>query len=93
MLVLNDAEARLLTGHKNIILAAQSILEMGPKYVVIKKGEYGSMLYSKEGDIFILPAYPTTTVIDPTGAGDSFAGAMMGYMAQVGKYGIRFNGI
>ena len=85
MLVLNDGEARLLTGQKNIILAAQDILKMGPRYVVIKKGEYGSMLCDKDGDMFILPACPTTTVIDPTGAGDSFAGAMMGYMANVGR--------
>jgi sugar/nucleoside kinase (ribokinase family) len=85
MLVLNDGEARLLTGQKNTILAAQDILKMGPRYVVIKKGEYGSMLCDKDGDMFILPAYPTSTVIDPTGAGDSFAGAMMGYMADIGR--------
>jgi sugar/nucleoside kinase (ribokinase family) len=85
MLVLNDGEARLLTGQKNVILAAQDILKMGPRYVVIKKGEYGSMLCDKDGDMFILPAYPTSTVIDPTGAGDSFAGAMMGYMTEIGR--------
>jgi sugar/nucleoside kinase (ribokinase family) len=85
MLVLNDGEARLLTGQKNVILAAQEILKMGPRYVVIKKGEYGSMLCDKDGDMFILPAYPTSVVIDPTGAGDSFAGAMMGYMADIGR--------
>jgi sugar/nucleoside kinase (ribokinase family) len=84
MLVLNDGEAKLLTGQHNLVLAAKSILEMGPRFVVIKKGEHGSMLYDTEGDIFLLPAYPATTVIDPTGAGDSFAGGMMGHLAQSG---------
>lgn len=82
MLILNDGEARLLTGQQNLITAAKRILEMGPRFVVIKKGEHGSMMYTREGDCFILPAYPTTVVIDPTGAGDSFAGGMMGYLAQ-----------
>lgn len=85
MLVLNDGEARLLTGQKNIILAAQDILKMGPKFVVIKKGEYGAMMCDNTGEMFILPAYPADKVIDPTGAGDSFAGAMMGYMAKVDR--------
>ena len=58
---------------------------MGPKVVVIKKGEYGSMLMDKDGNCFMLPAYPTTNVKDPTGAGDSFAGAFMGYLAKAGK--------
>jgi sugar/nucleoside kinase (ribokinase family) len=82
MLVLNDGEARLLTGQQNLITAAKRILEMGPRFVVIKKGEHGSMMYTRDGDCFILPAYPTPVVIDPTGAGDSFAGGMMGYLAQ-----------
>ncbi|HOK65698.1 MAG TPA: PfkB family carbohydrate kinase [Anaerohalosphaeraceae bacterium] len=82
MLILNDGEARLLTGQQNLITAAKRILEMGPRFVVIKKGEHGSMMYTREGDCFILPAYPTPVVIDPTGAGDSFAGGMMGYLAQ-----------
>jgi sugar/nucleoside kinase (ribokinase family) len=85
MLVLNDAEAQLLTGQQNIILAAKDILAMGPRIVVIKRGEFGSMLYDSNGDCFILPAFPTETVIDPTGAGDSFAGAMMGYLAKAGR--------
>lgn len=55
---------------------------MGPRFVVVKKGEHGSMMYTRDGDCFILPAYPTTVVIDPTGAGDSFAGGMMGFLAQ-----------
>jgi sugar/nucleoside kinase (ribokinase family) len=82
MLVLNDGEARLLTGQQNLITAAKKILEMGPRFVVVKKGEHGSMMYTRDGDCFILPAYPATVVIDPTGAGDSFAGGMMGYLAQ-----------
>ncbi len=58
---------------------------MGPRIVIIKEGEYGSMMANSKGDCFILPAFPTTVVIDPTGAGDSFAGALMGYLAQAGK--------
>jgi len=85
MLVLNEGEARLLTGQRNLITAAQRILEMGPRVVIIKNGEYGSMMANSDGDCFILPAYPTTVVIDPTGAGDSFAGALMGHLAHAGK--------
>jgi len=84
MLILNDNEAKLLTGQKNLVTAAKSILEMGPRFVVIKKGEHGSMMYDTKGDVFLLPAYPATVVIDPTGAGDSFAGGMMGYLSQAG---------
>ena len=82
MLVLNDGEAKLLTGQQNLVTAARKILELGPRFVVIKKGEHGSMMYTMDGDCFILPAYPATVVIDPTGAGDSFAGGMMGYLSQ-----------
>ena len=84
LLVLNDGEAKLLTGQHNLVSAAKSILDMGPRFVVIKKGEHGSMLYSAEGNTFLLPAYPTAVVIDPTGAGDSFAGGMMGHLSQTG---------
>src|SRR3954466_6089090 len=70
-LVLNDGEARLLTEKKNLIAAARDVLKMGPKFVVIKKGEHGSMLVS-DRDVFVLPAYPADKVVDPTGAGDSF---------------------
>lgn len=84
LLVLNDGEAKLLTGQHNLVSAAKSILEMGPRFVVIKKGEHGSMLYDAEGNIFLLPAFPAAVVIDPTGAGDSFAGGMMGCLAQSG---------
>ncbi|MHC5060462.1 MAG: PfkB family carbohydrate kinase [Planctomycetota bacterium] len=85
MLVLNEGEAKLLTGQRNLMTASQNILEMGPRVVIIKKGEYGSMMVNSDGDCFILPAFPTAVVIDPTGAGDSFAGALMGYLAQAGK--------
>lgn len=81
MLMLNDSEARLLTGEHNIVKAASKISAMGPKYVVIKKGEHGAVLF--EGDeIFIVPAYPVAHLIDPTGAGDSYAGAFIGYLSN-----------
>ena len=79
-LVLNDGEARLLTEKKNLIEAARAVLKMGPKFVVIKKGEHGCMMCSAT-DTFVLPAFPADKVVDPTGAGDSFAGGMMGYLA------------
>jgi len=83
-LVLNDVEARLLTGTMNLVTAGRRILELGPRFVVIKKGEHGSLLVSRD-DLFSLPAYPTERTIDPTGCGDTFAGAMMGYIAQQGR--------
>ncbi len=79
-LALNNDEAELLTGKKNPVTAARHILEMGPRFVVVKKGEHGCILVHRDG-IAALPAYPTETVIDPTGAGDSFAGGMMGSLA------------
>lgn len=78
--ILNDAEARLLADENNLALAGRKLLEYGPKFVVIKKGEHGAMLITREG-LAVLPAYPTMEVKDPTGAGDSFAGGMMGYLA------------
>ena len=84
-LVLNDGEARLLTEKKNLIEAAREVLKMGPKFVVIKKGEHGCLMCS--GDhVFALPAFPAEKVIDPTGAGDSFAGGMMGYLSTQGNF-------
>ncbi|MEX2170960.1 MAG: PfkB family carbohydrate kinase [Pirellulales bacterium] len=80
-LVLNDSEAKLLTGTENLVAAGHAVREMGPKFVIIKKGEHGAMFFS-EYETYVLPAYPTPKVIDPTGAGDSFAGGMMGYLAQ-----------
>ena len=85
-LVLNDGEARLLTEEKNLINAARQVLKMGPKFVVIKKGEHGSMMVTQNDDVFVLPAYPADRVIDPTGAGDSFAGGMMGYLSTQGTF-------
>ncbi|HCP82980.1 MAG TPA: sugar kinase [Planctomycetaceae bacterium] len=81
-LVLNDSEAKLLTGHENLISAAKAVLDLGVSFVVLKKGEHGA-LYVSADDMFVLPAYPTEAVKDPTGAGDSFAGGMMGYLASV----------
>jgi sugar/nucleoside kinase (ribokinase family) len=86
-LVLNDGEARLLTGKKNLVEAAGDVLKMGPKFVVIKKGEHGCLMRSGE-DTFVLPAYPAAEVVDPTGAGDSFAGGMMGYIASQGCFSL-----
>ena len=82
-LVLNDSEAFMLTEESNLIKAADHILTMGPKFVVVKKGEHGSLLIHKDGEI-VLPAYPARAVIDPTGAGDSFAGGMMGFLSATG---------
>ena len=84
-LVLNDGEARMLTGEKNLVSAAKAVLKMGPKFVVIKKGEHGCLLCGDRGE-FVLPAYPAEKVIDPTGAGDSFAGGMMGYLSTQGTF-------
>lgn len=80
-LVLNDSEAKLLTGDENLVSAGHKVLAMGPKFVVVKKGEHGAMFFSKH-ETYVLPAYPTDRVVDPTGAGDSFAGGMMGYLAS-----------
>jgi sugar/nucleoside kinase (ribokinase family) len=83
-LVLNDEELRQLTGKPNLISAAHAVLEMGPSMVVAKQGEYGSALITKD-DFFALPAYPLHTVVDPTGAGDTFAGGFVGFIAsQIG---------
>ncbi|MBL7105981.1 MAG: bifunctional hydroxymethylpyrimidine kinase/phosphomethylpyrimidine kinase [Phycisphaerae bacterium] len=84
-LVLNEAEARILSGKDNLVVAAERILDMGPDVVIIKKGESGSIMCDKNGQIFVLLAYPSAKVTDPTGAGDSFAGGMMGYLAKSRK--------
>ncbi len=84
MLMLNDSEAALLTGRRNMREAAEAILDMGPKYVVIKRGEHGAMLFSGP-HIYFVPAYPVHAVHDPTGAGDTFAGAFMGALAKSGE--------
>ncbi len=82
--VLNDEEARMLTGERNLMKAASLVLGMGPRYVILKKGEHGAFLMGNDVH-FSLPAYPVEKVIDPTGAGDTFAGGFMGYIAKVGN--------
>jgi len=84
-LVLNDSEAKLLTGDDNMVRAGHAIRELGPRFVVIKKGEHGAMFFS-EHETYVLPAFPIADVVDPTGAGDSFAGGMMGYLAEQGNF-------
>ena len=84
-LVLNDAEAKLLAQDENLVRAGHAVREMGPRFVVIKKGEHGAMFFS-EHEMYVMPAYPTEKVLDPTGAGDSFAGGMMGHLASLGRF-------
>lgn len=84
-LVLNDSEAKLLTGEENLVIAGNKVRQFGPKFVVIKKGEHGAMFFS-EFETYVLPAFPTAEVVDPTGAGDSFAGGMMGYLTERDNY-------
>jgi len=81
---LNDEEARLISGEDNLVRAGKKIMGMGPEFVVLKKGEHGAMLFSREG-ISVVPALPLDDFRDPTGAGDTYAGAMLGYMAREGK--------
>jgi sugar/nucleoside kinase (ribokinase family) len=88
VLTINDAEARQLSGEYSLVKAAKKILTMGPKYLIIKKGEHGALLFH-ENKIFAAPALPLAEVFDPTGAGDTFAGGFIGYMAKVGT--INFN--
>ena len=82
--VINDSEAKLLTGRDGP-RAARDVLDMGPAYVIVKKGEHGALMVSRDSETFLIPAFPTTEVRDPTGAGDTFAGGLMGYLASVGK--------
>jgi sugar/nucleoside kinase (ribokinase family) len=84
VLLINEGEADLISKKTNAIAAAKEILQLGPKAVVIKRGEYGFVLYTKEG-YFILPAFPVSEVVDPTGAGDTFAGAFFGFLAKQNK--------
>ncbi len=83
LLTLNDSEARLLAGEHNLIKAARKILGWGPDYLIIKKGEHGAMLFSASGTA-VVPAYPLESVLDPTGAGDTFAGGFMGALVERG---------
>jgi sugar/nucleoside kinase (ribokinase family) len=80
ILMLNDSETRILAEEPRITQAARTVLELGPSVLIVKRGEYGALMFSKEG-IFWAPSYPLDEVIDPTGAGDSFAGGFMGYVA------------
>ncbi len=88
MLLLNDDEARLLTGEHQLLQSAYWILDRGPRYVVIKKGEHGAMLITKDA-LAIIPAYPVDKVVDPTGAGDCFAGGFLGYLTGRGGTDLR----
>lgn len=83
VITINDEEARQLTGEHSLVKAARKIAQLGPKYVVIKKGEHGALLFNNE-QIFFAPALPLEEVFDPTGAGDTFAGGFIGYLAQTG---------
>jgi sugar/nucleoside kinase (ribokinase family) len=84
LLLLNEWEARHLFETPNLVTAAKAALKLGPKYVIIKKGEHGSLLFSNDS-YFVAPGYPLETLIDPTGAGDSYAGTLMGWLANQGK--------
>ncbi|MET3114511.1 sugar/nucleoside kinase (ribokinase family) [Pedobacter sp. CG_S7] len=88
ILTINDAEARQLSGEFSLVKAAAKILQMGPQYLIIKKGEHGALLFHKD-QVFSAPALPLAEVFDPTGAGDTFAGGFIGYLAKVGT--INFN--
>jgi sugar/nucleoside kinase (ribokinase family) len=79
-LLLNDSEALLLSGEANLVRAGQAVRRLGPKFVILKKGEHGAMLFNDQG-VFVVPAFPSPDVMDPTGAGDSFAGGVLGYLA------------
>jgi sugar/nucleoside kinase (ribokinase family) len=87
ILILNDSEAEDYTGEKNLVKAARSILARGPRYVVIKKGEHGALLFGMKGELLGFGAFPLEEVVDPTGAGDTFAGAFAGYLASVDSNG------
>jgi len=84
MVVLNEEEARILSGRRNLVEAAEVIAEMGPRWILVKKGEHGAMAFCGRR-VFLLPAFPVREVVDPTGAGDTFAGGVMGYLAHVGE--------
>jgi sugar/nucleoside kinase (ribokinase family) len=79
---MNEIETKMLTGEANIIKAIKKVSEMGPEFIIVKRGEYGSTLYSKKQGFFQCPSLPVENVIDPTGAGDSFAGGFFGYLSQ-----------
>src|SRR5581483_9044660 len=82
-LLLNDSEARMLTEEENLVRAGTMVRQLGPKFVIIKKGEHGALLIAQDG-VYVMPAYPTAAVLDPTGAGDSFAGGLLGSLTADG---------
>jgi sugar/nucleoside kinase (ribokinase family) len=84
-LIINEDEAKMLAGGLNLMKAAQKVVGMGPDVVIVKKGESGAIMCDAKGEKFLLPAYPAIEVKDPTGAGDSFAGGLMGYVAASGR--------
>ncbi|MDF1852615.1 MAG: PfkB family carbohydrate kinase [Verrucomicrobiales bacterium] len=92
LLVLNDSEAKLMMDTSNIVAAGKQLREMGPKYVIVKKGEHGAMLFA-ENDFFMCPAFPLDDVFDPTGAGDSFIGGFAGYLASLGQQEYSFDNL
>lgn len=85
IMIINDGEARQLVQEVNLVKVAREVLKMGPKVLIIKRGEYGALLFTREA-IFSAPAYPLEEVFDPTGAGDSFAGGFMGHLARTGDF-------
>ena len=85
LLILNDSEARELAGESNLVRAGRRLLSMGPRFVAVKKGEHGCLLFGENGKIFACPAFPLEEIHDPTGAGDTFAGGMAGFLASVGE--------
>ncbi len=84
LLSINDSECVQLSGEHNLVRAARRVLELGPEHLIVKRGEYGALQFSA-GDIFAVPAFPLETVVDPTGAGDTFAGGMFGSLAEQGS--------
>ena len=93
MLILNDGEARQFTGETSLIKAGKKIREMGPAYVAIKKGEHGCLLFGPEAEFFSCPAFPLEDIHDPTGAGDTFAGGLAGYLAANAAGGVTFEAL
>jgi len=90
MLILNDSEARELTKETSLIKAGKKIQALGPRIVAVKKGEHGCLLFGENGDFFSCPAYPLEDIHDPTGAGDTFAGGLTGYLASRGNHHVNF---
>jgi cytidine kinase len=90
MLILNDSEARELTKETSLIKAGKKIQSLGPRIVAVKKGEHGCLLFGENGDFFSCPAYPLEDIHDPTGAGDTFAGGLTGYLASRGNHDVSF---